>query len=164
MNTGGQYRTMRAVGMMLVLVQILLSAGCDRHRSILLPRQLEGVWTTEDPRYKDRFLELSQAFVIIVAGRDEPFSVQLVDRVETSQQGSQMLLTVYSTDHSTGEQYTMNLRFNPENGGELHFSNQPQVWKRRLPDPPNKNTTPANAQPPNGGKLQAPKRDPFSQK
>src|SRR5215472_15756782 len=109
MNTARQYRTMRAVGTALVFMGIVICGGCDRQRGNLLPRQLVGVWTTDDPRYKDRFLELSRAFVIIVTGRDHTPSVQLIDHVETTQHGSEMLFTVYSTDHSSGEEYTMNL-------------------------------------------------------
>lgn len=162
MNTSRQCQTMRSVCAALVFVALVTSAGCKRQRSNLLPRQLVGVWTTDDPRYKDRFLELSQAFVIIVTGRNDPSSVQLIDRVETTQQGSEMLLTVYSTDRSGG-QYTMNLRFNPENGGELRFSNQSQIWKRRPPDPPKKAATPANPET-KTGRVEPPKRDPFSPK
>lgn len=161
MNSASQRRTTHLVATALAFLGMVILAGCDHQRSSMLPRQLEGVWTTDDPRYKDRFLELSQAFVIIVTGREDAPSVQLIDHVETTQQGSELHLTVYSIDHRSGEEYTMNLGFKPQNGGELKFSNQSQIWRRRLPDPPAK---PTRQGPPNGGRVQPPKRDPFSRR
>jgi hypothetical protein len=91
---------------------------------------MEGVWTTDDPRFSGRFMELSPSFVIIVTGHDDAASVQFIDKVETQAPGDFSSLTVYSTDYSEGTHYQMRLQFNPAHGGELHFQNQGQTWKR----------------------------------
>jgi hypothetical protein len=96
----------------------------------LLPRQLTGVWTADDPRYKDRALELSQAFVIVITGRHDAPSVQMVDRVETEPKGEDTVYTIYSTDYQQGTHNTMTVQFRPSNGGEIRFRNQAEVWKR----------------------------------
>lgn len=113
-----------------VTLMLLACVGCSRNNSRMLPRELEGVWTTDDPRYGDRLLELSQAFVIIVAGHDTP-SVQMIDKVETQPKGTDTALTIYSTDYPEETHYEMALQFSPANGGEMRFKNQTQVWRRR---------------------------------
>lgn len=122
---------MTAFRMTVIILTLLVCAGCSHNNSRMLPREFEGVWTTNDPRYQDRFLELSPAFVIIVTGRYDTPSVQWIDKVETQPQGSDTALTVYSTDLSEGSHYEMALQFSPANGGEIRFKNQTQVWRRR---------------------------------
>jgi len=114
-----------------IILMALVCAGCNRNDSRMLPRQLEGTWTTDDPRYQDRFMDLSQAFVIIGTSRYDAPSVQLIDKVEVEARGSDTVLTVYSTDHSQSAHYQMAIQFSPANGGEIRFKNQTQVWRRR---------------------------------
>jgi hypothetical protein len=91
---------------------------------------VEGLWTTDDPRFEGRFMELSPSFVIIVTGHDDPASVQFVDKVELQAPTDFSAFTVYSTDYSEGTHYQMRLQFSSANGGELRFQNGGQVWKR----------------------------------
>ena len=112
------------------VLSIFCCVGCNSTASLTLPRELEGVWTTDDPRFQGRFMELSPSFVIIVTGHDDPASVQFVDKVESVAPGDLSSLTVYSTDYSEGAHYQMKLQYSPANGGEIHFQNQSLVWKR----------------------------------
>lgn len=116
-----------------ILFVLLASIGCSDHmRQYLLPRDVVGAWTTDDPRYQERVMELSRAFVIIITGRHDPASVQMIDRVESEVKGSDTLYTIYSTDYSQGTHYEMKIQFNPANGGEIRFRNQGTVWKRHV--------------------------------
>lgn len=112
------------------VLMVSLCAGCNSTSSLTLPREMEGVWTTDDPRFQGRFMELSPSFVIIVTGHDDPASVQFVDKVESPAPGDVSSLTVYSTDYSEGAHYQMRLQFSPANGGEIRFQNQGLVWRR----------------------------------
>jgi hypothetical protein len=124
-------RTRTAMSMAASMSFLLFSVGCTYQKSHnLLPRQIAGVWTTDDPRYKERTLELSPAFVIVVTGRHDAPSVEMIDRVETKANGADTLLTIYSTDYSKGSHSTMKAQFSSANGGEIRFRNQPQVWTR----------------------------------
>jgi hypothetical protein len=114
-----------------VALALLLCVGCKSNTAITLPRALEGVWTTDDPRFQERYLELSSSFVIIVTGHDDPVSVQFVDKVESEPMGDGSSLTVYSTDYLQDAHYQMHIRFSPANGGEIRFQNQGQVWRRQ---------------------------------
>ena len=113
-----------------VLLALLLCVGCNSTSLLNLPREMEGVWTTDDPRFQGRFMELSPSFVIIVTGPDDPVSVQFIDKVETQAPGDLSSLTVYSTDYSEGVRHQMRLQFSSANGGELRFQNQGLVWRR----------------------------------
>src|SRR5258705_13266357 len=97
--------------------------GCTSNPSRILPQTLSGVWTTDDPRFQNRFLELSPSFVIIVTGLDDPASVQFVDKVEAEPMSDGSAYSVYSTDYVVGAHYQVTLQFKPVNGGELTFRN-----------------------------------------
>ena len=122
---------MRVVRHAVLLLAALSGLGCQRKASPMLPRELEGVWTTDDPRYKDRQLELSQVFVITVTGRQDAPRVEWINRVSTAREGAGLQIAVDATDHSSGTQDHLKLVFSPANGGEIRFNNQPQVWRRQ---------------------------------
>jgi hypothetical protein len=120
----------------LILV-LLAGIGCAKQSPKILPAQLTqltGVWTTDAERYKDRFLELSAAFVIIGARGQAVPSVQAIKKVESQLSGERTVFTIDSSDLE-GNQYQMTFEFNPANGGELRIKNPQQiVWKRRPED------------------------------
>jgi len=112
------------------LLLLLACLGCSRDNPKILPEQLNGFWTTDNPRYQDRFLELARVYVLIGVGRRQAPSVQVVDKFEAVQAGKETMYTIYSTDLQ-GNSYQMALQFNPVNGGEIQLKNQPGiVWKR----------------------------------
>ena len=130
--TGPEWKRFTILGCLGVLLTLSLSVACNSNTVLNIPREMEGVWTTNDPRFQGRFMELSPSFVIIVTGHDDPASVQFVDKVEAQAPGDFSSLTVYSTDYADGTHYQMRLQFSPANGGEIHFQNQGQVWRRGL--------------------------------
>ncbi len=115
---------------MLAVLTTLPIAGCSRPNPRLLPKEIEGVWSTDDPRYADRFLELSQAFVIVVTGRRDAPRVEWVDKVQTSPSTSGMTYRISSTDRSGENGEEMTIFFSAANGGEIRFLNQKAVWRR----------------------------------
>ena len=123
-------RTLFCILTLPLLVSLL---GCTKlpHQG-LLPTDVTGTWTSSDPRYKDRELELSRAFVIIITGRHDPSSVQMIDRVDTATEGENTLFNIYSTDYSQGTHFEMKIQYRAANGGEIRFKNQPAVWTRRI--------------------------------
>jgi hypothetical protein len=106
----------------------------DEQNPRLLPTTVTGVWTTDDTRYKGRFLELYEAFVIIGAGGQEVPQVQVINSVKPSPAGDEILYKIVASDLD-GSAHEMTLLFNPARGGELHFKNQANVmWRRHLTD------------------------------
>ncbi len=124
---------LRMLCCILTLPLPLCLLGCTQlpHQG-LLPVEVTGTWTSADPRYKDRELELSRAFVIIITGRHDPASVQMIDRVDTSTEGENRLFNIYSTDYSQGTHFEMKIQYRAANGGEIRFKNQQAVWTRRI--------------------------------
>jgi len=125
---------MRSPARLLAVILLLpFWTGCNRENPRLLPREMAGVWTTHEPRYQGRFLELSPSYVMIGTGPTEIPKVQVIDTVKREKAGEETAYTINSTDLN-GEHYEMTLLFNPAHGGELHFKNQANVVWRRYPD------------------------------
>lgn len=114
----------------MLTVVLLVCVGCNGNTSHMLPHELDGVWVTDDVRYQGRSMELSPTFVILVTGREEPSSVQWVDKVQCDATADGLNLTVYSTDIRDQNSMRMSLQFRRANGGELRFQNDGRVWKR----------------------------------
>jgi hypothetical protein len=115
----------------MAVLALVTGVGCRWHTSQMISPELKGAWTTDDPRYRDRVIELSSKFVIIVAGRDTPASVEWVNEVERNPGEGGATFTVYTTDFSQGTDDHIELHFSPVDGGELRIGNEPQVWRRR---------------------------------
>lgn len=114
---------------------LIVCAGCSQENPRLLPRQLAGMWTTDEPRYKDRFLELYTTYVIIGAGPSQPPQVQVIDSVKREPAGNEDAYTIESSDLD-GTEHVMTLQFNPDHGGEIRFKNQKNiVWRRHTDGP-----------------------------
>ncbi len=112
------------------LLLLLACMACSRENPKILPDKLNGFWTTDDPRYQDRFLEFARVYVFIGVSRRQAPSVQVIDKIEAVQAGKETSYTIYSTDLQ-GIAYQMSLQFDPANGGEIQFKNQRGiVWKR----------------------------------
>ena len=65
----------------------------------MLTPQLAGVWTTDDPQYQERFVELSPTFVIIVTGPRDPISIEWIDKVQSESQAENIAFTIFSSDY-----------------------------------------------------------------
>ena len=124
---------MMKIGRMLSTLLLLLAMlGCHHNTTSLLPARLVGFWTTDEPRYEGRFMELYQAYVIIGTGSKEAPTVQAVSSVEAEPENGSTLYRITSTD-MTGVQYKMALLYTPINGGELRFRHPEQiVWRRHM--------------------------------
>jgi hypothetical protein len=113
-----------------VLFFLLATVGCNRNATHLLPKELVGFWTADEPRYKGRFLELYRAYVILGTGAGEVPQVQIVDSVEADPDGDHVAYKIASTDLN-GVQYNMTLLYKPAGEGVILFKHQENIlWKR----------------------------------
>jgi hypothetical protein len=100
-----------------------------------------GYWTTDEPRYHGRFLEMNQAYVIIGAGENGTPGVQTIDRVESAPMPEGTRCTIYSTTRD-GVHDQLTIDYDSHNGGEVRFENQPDVvWRRAEKGTPDKPAT-----------------------
>ena len=115
---------------MVVFLLLLATAACNRNATHLLPKELVGFWTADEPRYKGRFLELYRAYVILGTGPGEVPQVQIVDSVEATPDGDHVVYKIGSTDLN-GIQYNLTLLYRPTGEGTILFKHQESVlWKR----------------------------------
>ncbi len=94
-----------------------------------VPDRLVGRWTTSEPRYKDRFFELSKVTFSYGLGEDK-IDVNFISSIEKNIQNNNTLYTInyHSTD---GLEYTRSFYYYPANGGVIRFQNQQNVkWTK----------------------------------
>jgi hypothetical protein len=112
--------------MALLLAAVVLAPGCGED-SIELPAEFSGYYDTSDPRYIDRYFELSPDEVRLGLGDGETMTHTIRSIQRQEQDGK----TFYTVAYSTGEGPDQ-LTFTQRDGGALVMKNQPTVvWERR---------------------------------
>lgn len=95
----------------------------------VFPDSLIGRWTTSEPRYKDRFFELSKTTFTYGLGGDKK-DVCVISSIEKSVQDNNTLYTInyYNID---GMEFTRSFYYYPANGGVIKFKNQEGIkWTK----------------------------------
>lgn len=86
-----------------------LAGGCFSFQETALPNEMLGVWTTETPKYADRFFELQNDRVIFGTGKGQSDS-NLVVAVEEIRQGPKWLYNIEYLG-SEGQTYTFSFYY-----------------------------------------------------
>jgi hypothetical protein len=93
------------------------------------PDCLIGRWTTSEPRYTDRFFELSKTTVTYGLGGDKK-DVCVISSIEKSVQDNDTLYTI-NYHNIDGTEYTRSFYYYPANGGVIKFKNQKSIkWTK----------------------------------
>ena len=112
-----------------VLLTLLACVGCSSTNSKTIPKQLVGLWTTDAPRYRGRFLELHEAYIIVGTG-DGAADMQRVSHVESKAADYGTIYTIYSKDAEDMENQ-LSIIFKNDDGGQLYLANQNEmIWKK----------------------------------
>ena len=99
----------------------------------VFPDRMIGRWTTSEPRYTDRFFEISQTTFTYGIGGDKK-DVCIISSIEKSVQGNTTLYTI-KYRNVDGIKYIRSFYYFPGNGGVIKFKNQKDIkWTK------NKNT------------------------
>jgi hypothetical protein len=132
---------MRGLGknIFLVLALTALAAACWWYWPTppsYIPQNLWGVWRTDNPRYADRYLDISEAIFTIGQGdrRLQVFFVQRVERMATG--GRETYTLYYKAPDSTDEApRTLAFEVGPQKDGRpLRLKNQKGItWYRETP-------------------------------
>jgi len=94
------------------------------------PDSLIGRWTTSEPRYKDRFFELSKVTFTYGLGEDK-IDVHFISSIEKSVQDNNTLYTI-NYHNIDGIKYTRSFYYYPANGGVIKFKNQKGIkWTKK---------------------------------
>jgi len=97
------------------------------------PDSLIGRWTTSEPRYKDRFFELSKVTFTYGLGEDK-IDVHFISSIEKSVQDNNTLYTI-NYHNIDGIKYTRSFYYYPANGGVINLKTRRVLsgLKRRTP-------------------------------
>jgi hypothetical protein len=108
------------------LVAFLVFVPAKRH---YVPEELVGVWTSSDPRYADRSLELTRITVAFGTGT-QTVDLYFVSDVEKTLQGNNILYTI-RCHRLNGAQEQVSFYHALKNGGEIRFKNQQHIpWMK----------------------------------
>lgn len=119
--------TKRALQLLGLFALFMLSVGCQ---SAKLPNELLGIWRTDNPQYKGRYMKVDAQFVVLGVGEDKPVPRKVVE-ITKSSEGIETLYTLKTNEKDEGE-YSFSFYYSPADGGTIRFKNQPQlIWKKR---------------------------------
>jgi hypothetical protein len=91
-----------------------------------IPDELYGKWTTTEPRYADRYFELSQATVTFGRG-DNGIAVYTLNRIQGVLETDQIHYRVTFQDDE-GTEYSQTIFFSDDDKDKLMFKNQEDIF------------------------------------
>lgn len=101
-------------------------------RNSALPAPLAGVWTTANPRYAGRSLELTRGTVAFGTG-EQTVQVYFISDIKKTREDDGMLYEIHC-HRKEGPDEKIFLVHTPQNGGQLRFKNQRHiVWEKNAP-------------------------------
>jgi hypothetical protein len=105
-----------------------LLAGCERQEDPKVPVELIGVWKTNDPRYRDLFLEITERAVIF-STTEGGLETCWISKIESSNQGKTSAHVIHGA--RSGQHLKFQLYYEASAGGRLRFKNQLQMaWSK----------------------------------
>lgn len=87
-----------------------------------LPENLMGRWTTSEPKYIDRYLEITETTLTYGLGVDRK-NVYVILGIEKRMEDNEILYTISYKD-TTGLMFTRVFYYEPLDGGVIRFKNQ----------------------------------------
>lgn len=97
-----------------------------------MPVEVRGIWRTDNAKYRDRYLDLDEHFLVFGTGEDEHPNVQRIERIDSLAGARGTLYTVYAKDIEASE-LKLTFEYTTVNGGEVRLTNPRNVVWRRTP-------------------------------
>jgi hypothetical protein len=114
----------------LVGAALAAAFGCGPGEPVSLPDHLVGVWTTSDPRYRDRSLELTHDAVLFRL-KHAVIDRHPIEEVEERHGDADDRLYVLHYTETEGYDATLELRYRETPTPELSVGNRSIPWTRR---------------------------------
>ncbi len=94
------------------------------------PEDLIGKWTTSEPRYQDRFFEITKERLTYGLGGDK-IDIYLISSMEKSLEGNNILYTI-NYKNTDGLKFTQSFYYHPKNGGSIQLKHQEHIeWRKK---------------------------------
>jgi hypothetical protein len=118
--------TKRTLQVLSLFALFVLTVGCQ---SAKLPNELLGIWRTDAPAYKGRYMKCDPQFVVLGVGEEKPVPRKVVGITKMAE-GVETLYTLKTNEKEEGE-YSFSFYYSAADGGTIRFKNQPQlIWKK----------------------------------
>ena len=112
----------------LILTGASIFVSCTGKHSDI-PEDLIGKWTTTEPRYEDRFFEITKETLIYGLGGDKQ-DVYFISSLERNLGENQLLYSI-SYKNKDGFKFTRSFYYESVNGGVIRFKNQKHIeWTK----------------------------------
>ncbi len=95
-----------------------------------IPEDLIGKWTTSEPRYQDRFFEITKETLTYGLGGDRK-DIYFISSMKKSLQGNDILYTI-NFKNTDGLKFTRSFYYHPEDGGAIQFKHQEHIEWRKM--------------------------------
>ncbi len=113
-----------------LLTVLLLLSGCGRGRIKEVPPELLGIWYTDAPAYRDRYMELRPTEIIFGTGPGSA-DIHTINGLRRRAATGHIDFTIYYNNEE-GQEYDFSLIFEYSEGGQIILPNQRNmVWRRR---------------------------------
>lgn len=113
----------------LIIVMLSLNlTGCQEPLKTHIPKDLIGKWVTTDPKYEDRYLELTDHMIYFGTG-GKTFDFDSIGEISMTPQGKRVLYTI-SYYHIEGQEFKLSILHDPKRQ-TLALKNQPHIiWTK----------------------------------
>ncbi len=117
-------------GLLALLFAISLF-GCQPEGSETLPHELEGVWMSPAPRFKNDTLELSKKFIVFTSGESKDFiSVNFIVKVEVTPEKNHFFYIIHYKNNDE-QRYKLAFYYHPSKGGVMRLKNRENIeWRK----------------------------------
>lgn len=121
---------MKSKYILLVLAIFTSSFGCQLKGPPNVPAELQGVWKTTSPKYKDVSIELTNDSITILNKLYlEEMIVNIISKIEKIQEEKQILYIIHH-ENRKGLVYKFSFYYDPSKD-TMRFKNQKQIeWRK----------------------------------
>ena len=124
-------KSMNSKTSLLALLFSISLLGCQPKGSETLPPELEGVWISPAPRYKNDTLELSKKFIVFTSGDSQDFvNVNFIVKVEEKPEMKHIFYIIHY-ENIDEQRYKFAFYYYPSRGGVMRLKNRKDIeWRK----------------------------------
>ena len=124
-------KIMKSKTCLLALLFSISLLGCQPKGSETLPPELEGVWMSSAPRYKNDTLELSKKFIVFTSGDSQDFvNVNFIVKVEEKPEMNHIFYIIHY-ENIDEQRYKLAFYYYPSRGGVMRLKNRKDIeWRK----------------------------------
>jgi hypothetical protein len=117
----------------LTLIGASIFVSCTEKKTDI-PENLIGKWITSEPRYHDRFLEITKETLVygLGGGKEDVYPISSI----TKDLKDDSILFTINFESKDGHKFTRSFSYAPCNGGEIRLKHEENVAWHKLEDAP----------------------------